>query len=263
MLTVCFLWMTVCDFVRADELTQFKRASEKVTLATIEYYPPYAFKNKSGDWQGVDVAIAKRLFESLGFSLEIVSMPRKRILRMVKSNKIDGILSNSLYKNMPLKPETWYSDALYETDVALFSLQRVDSLAFNQIREEKGKIIGIIAGMDFDVGKLGKIAVNAEERLLNLLFKGRIDYAVADELAFFYAARKAAVHQKIKLHHGISTRQVKIGLAKGFLSRQHGAFTDSVNQSISTLNSSGFVDITIANYLDLAQFTPEKSTARH
>ena len=96
--------------------------------------------------------------------------------------------------------------------------------------------------------------VNTEQQLISLLFKKRVEYVAADELAFYYAARKSDLHNKVRYQASLNTRQVRLGLSRHFIASKHAGFTTELNDVVRHLSESGFADEAMVHNLLLGQF---------
>ena len=75
--------------------TSISYSKDVVTIRVGNFAPNY-FKDKDGNWTGVDVELGKALIEEAGFTPEIVNLPWSRALKYAKEGKVDMLVNASL-----------------------------------------------------------------------------------------------------------------------------------------------------------------------
>ena len=76
-------------------ITSISYSKDAVTIRVGNFAPNY-FKDKDGNWTGVDVELGKALVDEAGFTPEIVNLPWSRALKYAKQGKVDMLVNASL-----------------------------------------------------------------------------------------------------------------------------------------------------------------------
>jgi polar amino acid transport system substrate-binding protein len=92
MLSIAKSTLFICIIISINcLLTSFALACE-LSVRTY-HYPPFAMKNPQGDWYGIDIDSAKVLLDKSNCHYTFVEMPWGRGMMLLKSGKIDMMLS--------------------------------------------------------------------------------------------------------------------------------------------------------------------------
>lgn len=232
-------------------------ASSVIKLATVSDLAPYAYRSEDNAWQGIDFDIVQLVFERVGIQFDVYSFPRARVGLMLKSGRLDGILTTSGYNDEAILSQMWLSDTLYDSDVSLFSLKThalmkqsfdVDDLLVSNYRLglHRAYSYEIPAGLD----KARQISVHYDQQLVDLLEIGRIDMAIAEDISFVYSARMSGKFDMLAVVAEVSNQPIKMVLAKSVVAEDPD-LPDKINQAISALRDEGKVDLIILKHLSL------------
>lgn len=240
--------------VSANEIVSDKKQGV-VVLSTAEDFAPYAYQTSEQQWKGIDYEIVRHLFDILGFKIDIIPIPRARNKNLLETNQIDGVLSTAAFVSGISDYELWYSDTLYTTNVAAFSLVNlsINQLSdWRQTAQLKNLIVGYIHGLEVDLTNQSHVQAYRDTQLLKLLILGRVHISISDELSFYYAARGNGVHEEIQYLDVVKTRDVSLGLSERFLEREK---LDPllINKEINKLKNKGVMDTAIIKYLSVVK----------
>ena len=117
--------------------------AEKITVATDTNFPPFEFKDKSGQHTGFDVELWDAIAKVIGLEYELQPMDFNGIIPGLQTKQLDVGIAG-----MTIKPERAevvdFSDPYY--DAGLLILVRNDTADINAIEDLKGKVVSTKLG---------------------------------------------------------------------------------------------------------------------
>jgi glutamine transport system substrate-binding protein len=117
--------------------------AEKITVATDTNFPPFEFKDKSGQHTGFDVELWDAIAKVIGLEYELQPMDFNGIIPGLQTNQLDVGIAG-----MTIKPERAevvdFSDPYY--DAGLLILVKNDTTDINAIEDLKGKVVSTKLG---------------------------------------------------------------------------------------------------------------------
>ncbi len=117
--------------------------AEKITVATDTNFPPFEFKDKSGQHTGFDVELWDAIAKVIGLEYELQPMDFNGIIPGLQTRQLDVGIAG-----MTIKPERAevvdFSDPYY--DAGLLILVRNDTTDINAIEDLKGKVVSTKLG---------------------------------------------------------------------------------------------------------------------
>jgi glutamine transport system substrate-binding protein len=117
--------------------------AEKITVATDTNFPPFEFKDKSGQHTGFDVELWDAIAKVVGLEYELQPMDFNGIIPGLQTKQLDVGISG-----MTIKPERAevvdFSDPYY--DAGLLILVRNDTTDIAAIEDLKGKVVSTKLG---------------------------------------------------------------------------------------------------------------------
>jgi len=117
--------------------------AEKITVATDTNFPPFEFKDKSGQHTGFDVELWDAIAKVIGLEYELQPMDFNGIIPGLQTNQLDVGIAG-----MTIKPERAevvdFSDPYY--DAGLLILVRSDTTDINAIEDLAGKVVSTKLG---------------------------------------------------------------------------------------------------------------------
>lgn len=153
-----------------------------------EPYPPFTFKDTSGNWVGWEIDVMKALCEKLTEKCQVVDVSWEGIIPALKAEQFDVILA-SMAITEKRKAVLNFSDFYYNSSPQLAAVKNTP--AFHDANELKGKLVGVqgasihaaYAEKHFaSVGAVIKTYAKQDDAVADLA-AGRIDYVMADALA--------------------------------------------------------------------------------
>ncbi|NUU96496.1 hypothetical protein XO10_09565 [Marinitoga sp. 1135] len=85
---------TVEKILEKYGLKEFAKPGNYLKLANVDW-PPYEWY-ENGEWKGIDTEVLKRVFENMGFKVDIIYLNWLRVLDYIKKGIIDGTFSLSV-----------------------------------------------------------------------------------------------------------------------------------------------------------------------
>lgn len=117
--------------------------AEKIVVATDTNFPPFEFKDQSGQHTGFDVELWDAVAKVIGLEYELQPMDFNGIIPGLQTHQIDVGIAG-----MTIKPERAevvdFSDPYY--DAGLLLLVRNDTTDINAIEDLKGKVVSTKLG---------------------------------------------------------------------------------------------------------------------
>lgn len=204
--------------------------------------PPFSSRNAAGDFEGFDVAIAKKLAEELKIEkVEFVPTETAQRVPFLTANTID-ICLGGLTRNSERAKLIEYTVPLHTEVMGVLTTDKVQIESYKDLNDPKYTIIDVRSAWTIDWAKenlpnakLEIVDTNAD--VVRAVAQGRGD-AIVEMLDFFMAFTKnhADVNWKV-LPNKIDVGWDAIGVQKG-----NYALRDVINIAMYKLHSSGFVD---------------------
>jgi len=212
------------------------------------HYPPYEY-SENGQMAGPNIEIVYEAFQRLGIDVEIKEYPWSRVLDMVKTGELDGVIDVfDLYNRREyiIYPE----EPIGLTQQRLMSLKSSEITYSGQVESLSNHTIGIV--QDYSYGKSFDDSIDAG--LVNVefsqksadnftkLFEGRVDLII-DDIAYSmnYLAENGLTNDIKVLHPSISSTYSYLGLSK-----TKGLFTlrEDIDSVLKEMKADGsFYDI--------------------
>lgn len=220
--------------------------SNQILIGTNAEFPPFEFiaDNESGvlgKYDGIDMAIAKKIGEHIGKEVVIVDMPFESLALSYESNKIDLIMAAMTITEE--KKESMDFSVPYYTSKQYIAVS-IDNTDITSDSDLAGKKIGVQTGTTGDYIATDNIENSEVARYprpfdaFNSLMNGDIDAVVVDiPVAELYVAQYS---DKIKIIEDVS----------GFPEEEYGVVVEkgneelmnSVNEVLTDMIESGEID---------------------
>ncbi|OHD13722.1 MAG: hypothetical protein A2086_12215 [Spirochaetes bacterium GWD1_27_9] len=186
---------------------------EKISIRVAEFAPFY-FKDKNGNWQGLDVELAKVVIEKAGFNVEYFELPWSRALKHLETGKLDILMNVSMTDERKNKmnfigPERYgQMGLLVKIENKDWDIKTFESL--ETISIEKNKKFGIQNGVfygeefnnklkDPNYSKYFVETFSAEKNIV-LLNNNKILGFFEDKLYLNYLIKTDIIYQRTVLH---------------------------------------------------------------
>ncbi|MEO9167574.1 MAG: transporter substrate-binding domain-containing protein [Aestuariivirga sp.] len=153
-----------------------------------EPYPPFTFKDTSGNWVGWEIDMMKALCEKLAEKCQVVAVSWEGIIPALKAKQFDVILA-SMAITEKRKEVLNFSDVYYNSSPQLAAAKNTP--VYHEPSDLKGKRVGV-QGASIHAAYAEKYFASAgaviktyakQDDAVADLAAGRIDYVMADALA--------------------------------------------------------------------------------
>jgi polar amino acid transport system substrate-binding protein len=236
-LTAVFAALTVCSVAVS---------AQTITLVADEW-PPFNIKPGS-ETEGYIVDIARKIFESHGYTVVYENVPWKRAIEMTKTGKYNGAIGAS--KN-DARGFVFPSEEFARNHIA-FYVKKGNPWRFQTHSSVADVTLGTIAGYDYRVWlneyieackndhKKVQIIAGDEPLKRNLMkmMNGRIDAVVDNEAAIRYVAKQTGILDKIECA-GYGEEPAYIYIAFSPSSPDSGKYAEILSQGIIQLRKTG------------------------
>ncbi len=91
--------LSICLVVFLQVLPAFCRAEPIKLGCDLRYWYPFTYEEQ-GKPKGMHVDIVKKALESLGYQIEMITLPRKRCIISAQNGEIDGIISIAFHPDL-------------------------------------------------------------------------------------------------------------------------------------------------------------------
>lgn len=193
--------------------------SARVIKLLAEPWPPYVIVDAKGEVSGADVEVTRAVLEGMGYQVQIVIRPWRRVLSEAQSLQADGVI-DLFYKK---ERESWVVypvEPLSVSGEVIFSLKR-KPVRYDSLASLKGLRIGIqqdyFYGYEFDrATQFKKIAMTGTDNIakqLTLLQMDRLDGVVMNEYVGQHWIRGLGLQDDIGRFGGYVTRDNRNFLA--------------------------------------------------
>jgi len=203
-------------------------------------WPPYSYK-EGNLARGIDIEIARQVFESAGYCVTFVDMPSaNRAIEELKSGKV-GVLLAASYSQLRAA-QALFSDPYRNETVSLFSHSKSNMQGDSiQTLFTKGATFAVNTGsyVGPDFTRLAEnhrdqiIYLSSVEQRLVMLNSGRIDFVVEDDNAGAYISDKNALNNIFLTTHQVYQNPVHFMLSKVHFTEQQA---QAINKLISPLD---------------------------
>ncbi len=204
--------------------------------------PPFSSRASSGDYEGFDVAVAKKLAEELKIEkVEFIPTETAQRVPFLVANTID-ISLGGLTRNSERAKLIEYTFPLHTEVMGVLTTDKVKISSYKDLNDPKYTIVDVRSAWTIDWAKenlpnakLEIVDTNAD--VVRMIAQGRGD-AIVEMLDFFMAFTKDHTNVNWQvLPAKIDVGWDAIGVQKG-----NYALRDCLNIALYKLHSSGFVD---------------------
>ena len=170
-----------------EEKTTLKKILERgyINVGTTGKQFPFSFKNESGELQGVDINLAKKLASELEVDIKFVELDINQLIPSLLENKIDLILSGFSITTKR-NTQVLFTSAYYETGKAI--LTRIPEIKSGKKEFINQKAVTLVtinnsSSLDFIKKNYPEATVITAETIdgcKDILFTGKADGYVGD-----------------------------------------------------------------------------------
>lgn len=166
-------------------------ASGKIIVGVSPEYAPFAFKNASGDIDGIDIALLKEVGERIGVAVEFYFLPFDVIFDSLKAGTID-VAAGGISVNEAEAADISYTIAFYKAGAVAVSLNTAAFSPSTDLNDFKGKKVGVQKKSDMAAfaennlvasGISGPNEIKTYEKISDMtdaLYKGDTDIVLMD-----------------------------------------------------------------------------------
>ncbi|CAH9065583.1 hypothetical protein PSECIP111951_03394 [Pseudoalteromonas holothuriae] len=228
-------------------LTSVAHAQVSTVIGGHNPWPPYI----ESDGSGLVNDILFAAFSSQGVALEIQIAPFSRMMLLLENRKVDFVAA--LWWTEEREKTILFSQPYLHNE--LFVVSRQNQLVdFRGTKSLRYKSVATIRGYAYrnllvNIEQLNVIDVLSLHACLELVHKGRADFAIADILAFKHELKHDSMLQNLMTHSpALSSWPLHIGV-----SREHPDAEKIIqlfNLGLATIKKNGSYQQIIAQYLD-------------
>ncbi len=217
---------------------------DTLVMGTNAAFPPYEFKDESGNVTGIDAEIAAAVAAELGMELEIKDMAFESLITAVSSGAVDIVLAGMTVT--PEREESVNFTTSYATGVQVVIVPEDSAIA--TIDDLAGKKIGVQTGTTGDIYCAGDYGEDAVARYDNgalaiaALGNGQVDCVVIDN-----EPAKAFVEANDGLKI-LDTEYITENYAAA-IAKDNTELLEKVNGALAVLAENGKLDEIIAKYI--------------
>ncbi|RCL28950.1 amino acid ABC transporter substrate-binding protein [Pseudomonas sp. AFG_SD02_1510_Pfu_092] len=189
---------------------------ERLRLVTDDW-APYVYQ-RDGQPAGIDYEVTSRVFERLGFEVEVQFLPWKRCLVMIEQGLADGILD--IFQDESRRPYLVYAaEPMSDVEFVLFQA-RARRHPVRQLNDLTGLTVGTSPGYAYgasfnEARHFRRESAPTHEANFGKLVLGRVDLAITDRRVGHYLLRHLGLHQQIEELPLVISRQPQyLGLVR-------------------------------------------------
>lgn len=167
-----------------------------------EAWPPFEFKEGS-DATGIDVDIAKAIFDKMGIPYQMKILPWARAWAMVEKGEADAVFSTS--RKSKREPYLYYpKEDMWTSSFVFFVAKDKKKDSFDGYNDAQGLTVGVVKGNsyndDFWAAKLKTEESVDLPSALKKLASGRIDLLPADKTVGLYSLKQLGLQDKVTFY---------------------------------------------------------------
>jgi len=163
------------------------QAAEPKLVIYTESFPPYNFKDNTGQLAGINHDIVKDTCERAAITCEFIMLPWKRAYHLVQNNPQSAIIS--LAKTQERVPLFEWVGPLVSNQTYFYKLKTSEHIVMDDITQAKNYSLGIVRGDIYEmlVRRLGFVAdknlllFSEADSFMRLFFKKRIDLIIGSD----------------------------------------------------------------------------------
>lgn len=183
-------------------------AGERTLVVGTDEWPPYEYATENGV-SGIATDIVQTVLERMGVGVESLSQfPWVRGLRMLEGGELD-VLYAGIYDQERLAYVRYHSEPLVSSRWVLFARKGMGAKSYESLNDLRGRTLGVVRGYSYtpeinDLLQDNKLVVEAstDEAILELLVRGRVDFALCDMLNCQYLSNRLGLDYTIQVVPG-------------------------------------------------------------
>lgn len=225
--------------------------TKTIVMGTNAAFPPFEFTTSQGlvgQFDGVDVAISKKIAESMGCELKIEDMEFEGLVASVASGKVD-FAAAGMTVNEERKEQVDFSDPYYvaaQTMVVAADNTTIKSAADLQNVNKVGVVLGytgdtvVTETLQVPESKINRVSrgIDAVQNVKN----GRLDAVVIDSVTGKALAEKNGL-KTVDDPEAFESEEYAIAVAKG-----NSELLEKINSVLKEMKESGEIDKLVQKY---------------
>lgn len=234
-----------------DETTT--SASDKLIMGTNAAFPPFEFVTTNGlvdKYDGIDVAIALKIAEKAGKTLEVSDMEFDGLIAAVSTGKVDMAVAGMTVTE-ERKQNVDFSDTYYVAEqVIVVAEDNTDITNAESLKD--GKKVGVVLGYtadsivteDLAIDDANIVRANRGIDVVQDVKNGKLDAVVIDS----YTGKKLAEANGLKViedPEAFTAEEYSIAVKKG-----NTELLDVINETLAEMKESGEIEELAASYND-------------
>lgn len=228
----------------SESIASNEQGSNKLIMCTNAEFPPYEYK-EGGEIVGIDVEIAKKISEKLGFEIEILDIAFDSLIPTVNSGKADFAMAGmTVTEDRLLNVDFTHT---YQTAVQAVIVPNNSEI--KEIGDLNGKKIGVQLGTTGDIycsDDFGEENISRYPKIVDgiqAMKVGTIDACVVDDQVAKAIIAQESDSFKI-LDTAYTEEEYAIAVKKG-----NSDLLNKLNNAIDELKSSGELKTIIDKYI--------------
>ena len=234
--------------------TEQAQSGGKLVMGTNAAFPPFEYTTTQGlvgEFDGIDVAVAKNIAEDAGMELEIVDMEFDGLIAAVSTGKIDMAVAGMTVTD-ERKEHVDFSDTYYAaTQVIVVSGDNTDITCAEDLKNNKK--VGVVLSYTgdqivTDTLKVDEANIQRANRAIDIVQdvkNGKLDAVVMDSYTGIALAQKLGL--KIVEDPAVfDTEEYAIAVQKG-----NTELLEKINSTLARMKDAGEIDALTEKYGDV------------
>ena len=225
--------------------------SDKLTMGTNAAFPPFEYTTSAGlvgEFDGIDVAIAKRIADDMGTELEIADMDFDGLIAAVSTGKVDMVAAGMTATDERRKSVD-FSDTYYvASQVMVVAADNTDITKAEDLKNDKkvGVVLGYtgdgIVTEDLEIAEDKITRANRGIDIVQDVKNGKLDAVVIDSATGIALAEKNGL-KVVEDAEAFETEEYAIAVKKG-----NKELLEKINATLAEMKSSGAIENLAVEY---------------
>ena len=235
--------LLLCSFIAGTfTACSDKKQSDGKTTFTVGFdaeFPPYGYKDESGEYVGFDLDLAEAVIKQMGSKMEFKSMGFDALIPAVQSGQIDMIASG-LSANPEREKQVAFSDVYFDKNGFVIIVNK-DNDSLKDWADLEGKKVGAQVGTEpvkmiqEAKGEVKQLDSNAQA-FMELRAKTLDAFVVDQPVAMFYMKQGGSEDLKI-----VGTPKTDVGFVFA-MKKENKELQAAVNKALKELKANGEYD---------------------
>lgn len=225
--------------------------SDKLTMGTNAAFPPFEYTTSAGlvgEFDGIDVAIAKQIADDMGTELEIADMDFDGLIAAVSTGKVDMVAAGMTATDERRKSVD-FSDTYYvASQVMVVAADNTDITKAEDLKN--GKKVGVVLGYTGDGIVTDDLGI-AEDKITRAnrgidivqdVKNGKLDAVVIDSATGIALAEKNGL-KVVEDAEAFESEEYAIAVKKG-----NKELLEKINATLAEMKSNGTIENLAVEY---------------